>query len=187
MTVVAGIALALVAASLPQPTNQLRDIDRVVVVARVDAQLPDVARSLGGARTVDSIAALDAALDADTRVIVIDRSLIAGAANGSLRDPYLRGITLMTIDASVGDLRRLSGQEDALRAIDPQLADDTAAHEACTGVCARYTSWSWTWRSCAGDQSGSGLGPFSPGHTSAREFDAFLTQKIRLGPPCPAN
>ena len=185
--VAAGIMLVWVAASLPQPEHQLRDIDRVVLVARADAQLPDVARSLGGARTIGSIAGLDAVLGADTRVIVVDRSAITDGANGSLRGPYLRGTALMAINASIADLYRLTGQDEELRAVDPQFAAETLARSTCEAECAQNTFWSLTWRSCAGDQGGVTHGPFVPGYTSGREFDAFLTRQIRLGPPCSAS
>jgi hypothetical protein len=182
--VVAGIVLVRVATSLPQPTHRLRDVDRVVLVARADAQLPDLARSLGEARSVDSIADLDTVLGADTRVIVVDRSAITDGASGSLRGLYLRGMPLMAVNASVADLYRLTGQDEELRAVDPQFAAETLARSSCEGECARNTFWSLTWRSCAGDQGGVTNGPYVPGHASAREFDAFLTRQIRLGPPC---
>ena len=185
--VVAGIVLVWVATSLPQPARQLRDIERVVLVARANAQLPPETRSLAGARTIDSIAALDVTVDADTRVIVIDRSAVLDAASGSLRELSLRGMPLMAINASIADLYRLTGQDQELRAIDSQLAVDTLARLTCEGECARNTFWSLTWRSCASNLSGSSMGPYVGGHTSAREFDAQLVRQLRLGPPCSAS
>ena len=182
--VFAGMVMGWAAARLPQPARQLRDIDRVVLVARADAEMPDVAHSLGGARTVDSIAALDANLDAEMRVVVIDRSAVLDAPSGSLRGLYLRGMPLMAINASVADLYRLTGQDQELRAIDSQLAVDTLARLTCEGECAQNTFWSLTWRSCAGDLSGSSMGPYVGGHTSAREFNAQLVRQLRLGSPC---
>ena len=185
--VVAGIVLGLVSTRLPRPAHQLRDVDRVVLVARADAEPPSEARSLAGARTIGSIAALDVTVDADTRVIVIDRSAVLDAASGSLRELSLRGMPLMAINASIADLYRLTGQDQELRAIDSQLAVDTLARLTCEGECARNTFWSLTWRSCASNLSGSSMGPYVGGHTSAREFDAQLVRQLRLGPPCSAS
>ena len=184
---IAGLALGVLSSQLPQPTRQFVDSDRIVLVARADAQLPPEARTLASVRTVGSIEALESALDADTSVIVVDRSVAKDAAKGSLRDLYLRGMPLMAINASVADLYRLTGQDDELRAVDPQFAAETMARSSCEGECARYTFWSLTWRSCAGDRSGGGMGPFVEGHTSAREFDTQLARQIALGPPCSAN
>jgi hypothetical protein len=96
-------------------------------------------------------------------------------------------MALMAINVSLADLHRLTGQDEELRAVDPQFADETLARERCDDECARYPFWSLTWRSCAGDASGGGMGPFSPPHSTAREFDAQLTRQVALGPPCSAS
>ena len=158
-----------------------------MLAARADAQLPPVARTLAGARNVDSLEALEAALNADTSLVVVDRSVAADAAKGSLRGLYLRGMALMAINVSLADLHRLTGQDEELRAVDPQFAAEVAAREGCEGECARYAFWSLTWRSCEGDHSGGGMGPISPPHSSAREFDTQLARQLALGPPCSAN
>ena len=185
--VIAGTALGLLTARLPTPTRQLRDSDRIVLVARGDTELPDVARSLASARIVGSFEALDAALSAYTSVVVVDRSVAADAPAGSLRGLYLRGMALMTINVSLADLYRLTGQDEELRAVDPQFAAETMANASCEGACQRYPFWSLTWRSCAGDRSGGGSGPFSPPHSSVRQFDLQLARQVALGPPCSAN
>lgn len=184
--VFAGLALGLVSARLSPPARQLGASDRMVLVARADAQLPPEARTLASVRTVGSIEALDAALDADTSLVVVDRSVATDAAKGSLRDLYLRGMPLMAINASVADLYRLTGQDDELRAVDPRFAAETIARSSCEGECARSTFWAYDWRSCSGDHGGVGMGPFSP-QPSVREFDLQLARQIALGPPCSAN
>jgi hypothetical protein len=184
---VAGLALGVLSAQLPQPTRQLVDSERIVLVARADAELPPEARSLAAARIAGSIEALDGAVNADTSLVVVDRSVAAEAENGSLRGLYLRGMALMAINVSLADLYRLTGQDEELRAVDPQFAAETIARASCEGECARDTFWSLTWRSCSGDKGGASMGPFVEGHTSAREFDTQVARQVALGPPCSAN
>ncbi len=184
---VAGLALGLLSAQIAPPSHPVADGDRIVLVARADARLPPIARSLVGARTVGSITDIDAALNSNTSLVVVDRSVVADAASGSLRELYLRGMALMAINASIADLYRLTGQGVELRAVDPPLASDTLVRLTCDDDCARYPFWSLDWTSCAGAASAGAMGPLSPPPQSPqRAFDAQVERQLALGPPCSA-